>query len=94
MPLRDHHLLCQPIIECLRHGDRPSWEIEEELARLFNVTEAERALMHDASGCPVWRNDVAFGLKMLVQARTIGCIAKRRAPNGGTRGIYRLRQSP
>jgi hypothetical protein len=89
MKLREHHLLRQPIIEMLRSGDHPSWEIEDELARQFKVTDAERALIQYGT-CTVWRNDVAFGLKMLVESRTIGCIAKRRAPNGGTRGVYRL----
>jgi hypothetical protein len=43
MPLREHDLLCQPIIDYLRDGERPAWEIEEELATLFKVTEVERA---------------------------------------------------
>ena len=43
--VRQHHLLRQPIIECLRHRDRPAWEIEEDLAKLFHVTHAERSLI-------------------------------------------------
>jgi len=65
MHLRERHLLCAPIIECLRQGEQPAWEIEEEMARLFHVTKAERALIHINSGCPVWTNDVAWGLSLL-----------------------------
>jgi len=90
MPLRDHALLCQPIIDCLRDGERPAWEIEEELATQFNVTRAERAQLHPNTGCPIWRNDVAFALKRLVEMGKIGASGKRRAPNGGMRGVYRL----
>ena len=43
MPLRDHALLCFQIVEYLRAGKRPAWEIEEELAVQFNVTATERA---------------------------------------------------
>jgi hypothetical protein len=37
MPLREHALLCPPILEYLRGGKRPSWEIENELAWRFNI---------------------------------------------------------
>jgi hypothetical protein len=91
MPLRDHELLCPPIIDLLRGDRRPAWEIEDELAKLFNVSPGERALLHPVSGCPVWTNDVAFALKRLVEARKIGREKrKRRAPNGGLRGVYFL----
>jgi hypothetical protein len=36
-------LLCQPILDYLCDGERPAWEIEEELAKQFKLTEAERA---------------------------------------------------
>lgn len=91
MPLRDHALLCPPIVEYLRSGKRPAWEIEEELAAQFNVTAAERALIYPKSGCPIWRNDVAFALKRLRQEGKIGCDGRRRAPDGGFRGIYLLK---
>jgi len=93
--VREHHLLLQPIVNCLRHhGARPAWEIEEELAKLFHVTQAERRLIHPESRCPVWRNDVAFGLNRLVQERTILNVGKRQAPPGygGVRSIYQLPQ--
>jgi len=93
MQLRDHDLLCQPIIEYLADGERPAWEIEEELARRFNVTEAERAQRQPNSGVPVFTNDVAFALKKLVEARRITRIGSQRAPSGGRRGIYRLAQT-
>lgn len=91
MPLRDHAILCPPIVEYLRAGGRPAWEIEEEMALIFNVTATERARIYAKSGCPIWRNDVAFALKRLRQEGRIGCDGKRRAPNGGYRGVYFLR---
>ena len=94
MLLREHLMICEAIVEYLGHGERPSWEIEEALAEQFKLTKAERALMHEASRCPVWRNDVAWGLSELVQTKTIEAVARRRAPNGGTRGIYRLWKTP
>jgi hypothetical protein len=94
MLLREHDLLCQPILEYLRDGERPAWEIEEELARLFNVTEAERAQRQPNSGVPVFTNDVAFALKKLVETRRITKLGRRRSPCGGRRGIYRLGVSP
>jgi hypothetical protein len=90
MPLRDHDSLCQPILDYLRDGGRPAWEIEEELAIRFNVTAAERAQRHPISRCPVWTNDVAFALKRLVEDRKIRRARTARAPNGGTRGFYNL----
>ena len=90
MPLRELHLLCNPIVECLRHGERPAWEIEEELAQLFHVTKAERAQIHEKTRCPVWRNDVAWGFSRLVQDKKIQSTGKRRAPTGGKREVYRL----
>jgi hypothetical protein len=91
MPLRQHALLCPQILEYLRAGKRPACEIEDELARQFNITDAERAQIHVKSGMPVWTNDVAFALKRLREDRKIGCEPrKRRAPNGGYRGVYFL----
>ncbi len=91
MPLRQHDLLCQPILDFLRAGERPAWEIEDELARQFHLTDAERAQRHPRSGCPVWTNDVAFALKRLRQDGKIGReTGVKRVPNGGNRGIYYL----
>lgn len=90
MPLRDHAILCPAIVEYLKAGKRPSWEIEDELARLFNVSKEERSQIYPNSGCPIWTNDVAFALKRLVEDRKIRRDRKTRAPNGGTRGVYGL----
>ena len=79
MRLRDPDLLCQHIPDYLRDGERPAWEIEEELATLFKVTEAERAQRQPNSGLPVFTNDVAFALKKLVEARRIVHLRPRRA---------------
>jgi hypothetical protein len=82
--------LCQPTVDCLRNGERPAWELEDELATRFNVTLGERAQFHPNSRCPVWTSDVAFALKKLVEAREIGASGKRRAPNGDMRVVYHL----
>ena len=91
MPLREHALLCAPIIEYLRAGKRPAWEIEEELALQFKITPGERAQIYPKSGIPIWRNDVAFALKRLREAGKIGSEGKKRAPDGGIRGVYFLK---
>jgi hypothetical protein len=91
MPLRDHDLLCSPLVAYLSGGKRPAWEIEEELAAQFKVTAAERARVYPKSGCPIWRNDVAFALKRLIQEGKIGREGGKRAPDGGFRGIYFLK---
>jgi restriction endonuclease Mrr len=89
MPLRHHDLLYQPIVDYLHNGERPAWEIEEELARQFKLTPQERAQLL-RSGCPIWTNDVAFALKRLGEDRRIEKNGTKRAPNGGRRGVYRL----
>jgi hypothetical protein len=91
MPLREHHLLCGPVLKFLQAGERPAWEIEEELARQFRVTADERAQTYPNTGMPIWTNDVAFVLKRLVQESKIRRKGQTRAPNGGKRGIYILR---
>jgi hypothetical protein len=93
MPLRDHDLMCQPIVDYLRDGERSAWEIEEEFATQFNVTAAERAQRHPRSNMPIWENDVAFALKKLVEAHRINRVGSRRAPDRGKRGVYRLVQT-
>jgi restriction endonuclease Mrr len=90
MPLRDRALLYEPILECLHTGERPAWKIEDALAEKFKLTEAERAQRHKNSNCPVWTNDVAFALAHLIRERKIASTGKKRAPNGGTRKVYRL----
>ncbi len=85
MPVREINLLRQAIVDLLQSGERPAWEIEDELARQFRVTNEERVILQ-ASGCPMWRNDVAWALKRLVEQGKIACNAKRKAPDGGTRG--------
>ena len=92
MPLRDLALLRSPILELLRGGKRSAWEIEDELARQFNVTDGERAQIYAKAGrMSVWTNDVAWALARLKEDRKIDSEPrKRRAPKGGYRGIYYL----
>ena len=89
MPLRQIKLLHHGIVDFLKAGSRPAWEIEDELAKQFKLIEKERALIH-SSGCPVWRNDVAFALKDLVERGRIVREGSATAPDGGRRGVYRL----
>jgi len=67
MPVREHHLLCGPLLEFLQAGERAAWEIEDQLARQFYVTAEERAQTYPNTGMSIWTNDVAFALKRLVQ---------------------------
>ncbi len=89
MPLRQIKLLCDAVVELLKSGSRPAWEIEDELARQFRVTEEERGICQ-SSGCPVWRNDVAWALKQLVERGRIIREGSKKAPDGGRRGLYEL----
>lgn len=89
MPLRQIKLLCDAVVELLKSGNRPAWEIEDELAQQFRVTEKERGICQ-SSGCPVWRNDIAWALKLLVERGRIIREGSKKAPDGGRRGVYRL----
>jgi len=89
MPLRQIKLLRDAVVELLKSGSRPAWEIEDKLARQFRVTEKERSICQ-SSGCPVWRNDVAWALKQLIERRRIIPEGYGKAPDGGRRGIYRM----
>jgi Mrr N-terminal domain len=89
MPLRQIKLLCDAIVDLLQKGIRPAWEIEDELARQFRLTEKKHRVCQ-SSGCPVWRNDVAWALKQLVERGKITREGWRKAPDGGRRGVYRL----
>ena len=89
MPIREIKLLYSPIVAILADGkEHPAWEIEDELAKLFKVTEKERAILHRQSGVSVFRNDVAHAFKQLVKDRKINHIADGKAPDGATRAIY------
>jgi hypothetical protein len=63
-----HQLLCEQIPEYLRSGKLPAWEIEDKLAKLFNVTDEELSQMYENTNTPVWRNDVSWVLSELVYA--------------------------
>jgi restriction endonuclease Mrr len=91
MPIRDLAQLRSSILEFLRGGKRPAWEIENELARQFNVTDDEREQIHANSGTRVWTNDVAWALARLKEERKIDREPRKcKTPNGGYRGIYYL----
>jgi restriction endonuclease Mrr len=89
MPIREIALLYTPIVTILGDGkEHSAWEIEDELAKLFKVTEKERAILHPQSRVPIFRNDVAHAFKQLVKDRKIKHIGDRKAPTGGRRAIY------
>jgi Mrr restriction endonuclease-like protein len=89
-----------PILDLLRRGPQPSRELESVLAERFGITKKMRnALLR--SGCPAWRNHVAWALVDLGKHKggrggtgQIERIGSERALDGGTMGIYRLAQRP
>jgi Mrr N-terminal domain len=87
MLLRETKLLFEPILELLHGGvHRPSWEIEAELARQFNLADDELKQKNPKGGL-VWTNNVANAFKELRKAKIIdGKIS--RAPTGGYRNVY------
>jgi hypothetical protein len=80
-----------PILTMLSRGPLSSREIETRLATRFDVVPNGHILR---SGCPPWRNHVAWALVDLGHNERgtghIECIEKKRAPDGGMMGIYRL----
>jgi restriction endonuclease Mrr len=90
MSIRKITLLYDPIISILADGkEHSAWDIEVELARLFNVTEKERKILHPGSQTSVFRNDVAHAFSQLGKKSKIKHVDDRKAPDGGMRGIYR-----
>ncbi len=89
-PRPDMH---QPIRHLLRHGPRSSRQLENSLAEQFAITTPMRSALL-RSGCPAWRNHVAWTLVDLVRhERGTGEIERiegKAAPDGGSMGIYRL----
>jgi hypothetical protein len=89
-PRPDMH---RPILNLLAQGPRSSREIENVLAERFGITMKMRTAML-RSRCPAWRNHVAWALVDLVKHEhgtgEIERLEGRRAPGGGTMGIYRL----
>jgi hypothetical protein len=89
-PRPDMHLL---ILDMLHNGPRSSRELENALAEQLGITGQMRIAMQ-RSGCPAWRNHVAWALVDLSrhergQAK-VERIKSKRAPDGGSMGIYRL----
>jgi hypothetical protein len=90
-PRTDLH---QPILEMLARGPKSSWEIEKELARSFDLTEAAQKPPSGKRYSP-WRYQVSFALVDLGDnPRGTGQVERVRTesrPDGGSMGIYRLR---
>jgi hypothetical protein len=87
----DRSALRSEILSLLQSGPRSSREIEELLAERFGITEQQRAIKLEG-GNPAWRNHVSWVLVDLGHTRAgeIERIADKRAPDGGSMGIYRL----
>jgi hypothetical protein len=85
--------LHRPILDLLREGQRSSREIESALAERFGITIQMRTTLL-RSGCPAWRNHVAWALVDLSRHERgtgeIERIESKPAPDGGSMGIYRL----
>ena len=86
--------LQEAIVELLRSGPQSSRELETKLAAQFGVTK-ERRRAKLGSGCPAWRNHVAWALVDLGRhpkgEGRIECLGRARASDGGLMSIYRLR---
>lgn len=86
-PLRGD--IVEGIVGSLQTAAMSSRRMEDLLAERFGLT-AEALQARHPNGMPVWRNLLAFGLKDLVEAHRVERISKRRAPGGGTTGVYQL----
>jgi len=93
LPRPDLH---QPILDLLRSGCKSSREIEDYLAKRFGITDATRTTLL-RSGCPAWRNHVAWALGDLVEHkrgnRGMGKIKRVKGKSdgdGGWMGVYCL----
>jgi hypothetical protein len=84
-----------PILHLLRRGPRSSRDLEDALAKRFRIAPTMRTA-ELRSGCPVWRNHVAWALVDLGMHKRgsgeIERIESRRSPDGGSMGIYRATQ--
>jgi hypothetical protein len=82
--------LYEPIVRIIgARGQRSSREIEQKLAERFRITPAQRAAKQ-LSGCPAWRNHVAWTLVDLQADHAIEKVGQTKAPGGGTTTLYRL----
>jgi hypothetical protein len=80
--------LFPPIFGLLEFGEKPAWELEENLATDFQLTARERRAVL-ANGHRAWENH-AWALSRLGRRKSITKVRVRAAPGGGRREIYRL----
>ena len=82
-----------PILNLLHDGSKSSRELEHALAHQFGITKKIRDAKQ-LNGTSAWRNLVSFALVDLGKNKCgtgkIELIEKRRAPDGGRMGIYKL----
>ena len=82
-----------PIIKLLKRGPTSSRDIEDALAKRFGITAEMRASLL-GNGHPAWRKLVAWALGDLGKRNRgtsqIERVARKKAPAGGSMGIYRL----
>lgn len=86
--------LCQAILKLLRGDPQSSRKLEYSLTERFKISAEMRSAML-RSGCPAWRNHVAWALVELSKRHQgtdqIQRLETKHAPLGGTIGIYRLK---
>jgi restriction endonuclease Mrr len=81
--------LFPPIFALLELGEKPAWELEDNLAANFQLTPRERRAVA-GNGHRAWENHVAWALSRLSRRKSITKVSVKAAPGGGRRGIYRL----
>lgn len=86
--------ICQAVLKLLRPGPQSSRALENSLAERFGISTQMRAALL-RNNCPAWRNHVSWALVELRkpnrQTDQIELVEPKRAPDGGTMGIYRLK---
>ena len=80
--------LFAPILRLLASGERPAWELEDELGMQFKLNERERRAKA-GNGHRAWENHVAWALSHLTRQKRVTNLRSKRAPDGGRRGIYK-----
>lgn len=87
--------ICQAMLKLLRPGLQSSRALEDALAERFGISTQMRAALL-RNNCPAWRNHVAWALVELRKPNRktdqIELVERKRAPDGGTMGIYRLKR--
>jgi hypothetical protein len=91
-PLRPWEIISDVILDFLRSGPKPGWEIDDEVARRLNITPEERRSKKGHQ--PALTNDVSWLVGKRLGPQGENLIAKmpgtRKSPYGGRRSTYYL----